>query len=271
MSSHQPPTRIAVFCGSSPGASNTHTLAARALAESFHRHSIHLVYGGGTSGLMGEVARTLVTLSGKDAVTGVIPSSLLGIERPKDEDESHGNGKGKEKAKEKKLPRNWARRMGLPGTSGAAEKKGVKAETSTEKGKEKAKLLLDSEYGAVTIVPDLQARKRLMMELVRDGGPGSGFVALSGGIGTLDELFEVMSWGQMGVHAKGVCVLNVGGFWDGILQWIEKALEEKFVRERGEGRKVLGEVKEAGKVVGWLAEYDEGRRREREGKERGGL
>ncbi len=263
-----PPARIAVFCGSSPGASLTHTLAARTLAQSFHRHSIHLVYGGGTTGLMGEIARTLVKLSGKDAVTGVIPSSLLGVERPRDEDVAKGKGKGKET--EKHLPRNWARRMGLTvGGGGNGVAKGKKAEAKVE-GEEKAKLLLDNEYGHVTIVSDLQARKKLMMELVRDGGPGSGFVALSGGIGTVDELFEVVSWGQMGVHARGVCVLNVEGFWDGVLRWIEKAMEEKFVRERGEGRKVLGDVREAGGVVGWLAEYDKRRRAEREGKERRG-
>ncbi|KAI4268235.1 MAG: hypothetical protein L6R38_007914, partial [Xanthoria sp. 2 TBL-2021] len=197
-----PPTRIAVFCGSFPGASLTHTLAARSLAQSFHAHSIHLVYGGGTAGLMGEVARTLVKLSGKDAVTGVIPSSLLGVERPKDGDEAQE--KGKEKEVEKKLPRAWARRMGLTG-AGEGKGKEPKAEKSEAKvgEKEKAKLLLDNEYGHVSIVPDLQARKKLMMELVRDGGPGSGFVALSGGIGTIDELFEVVSWGQMGVHARG--------------------------------------------------------------------
>ncbi|KAL8750993.1 MAG: hypothetical protein Q9199_006711, partial [Rusavskia elegans] len=222
-----PPTRIAVFCGSSPGASLAHTLAARSLAQSFHAHSIHLVYGGGTTGLMGEVARTLVKLSGKDAVTGVIPSSLLGVERPRDAEEVKGMSKGKEKGK--KLPRNWARRMGLSGGE-AVGGKVAKAEKSEMKvgGDEKAKLLLDNEYGRVTIVPDLQARKKLMMELVRDGGPGSGFVALSGGIGTVDELFEVVSWEQMGVHARGVCVLNIEGYWDGVLGWIEKAMEEKF-------------------------------------------
>ncbi|KAL8668391.1 MAG: hypothetical protein Q9168_006974, partial [Polycauliona sp. 1 TL-2023] len=193
MSSPKPPTRIAVFCGSSPGASQTHTLAARALAQSFHTHSIHLVYGGGTSGLMGELARTLVSLSGKDSVTGVIPSSLLGIERPKEDEK--GKAKVQEKEKERKLPRNWARRMGLTGGgsgSGTAAtangaKKGKEKEAQTP---EKAQLLLNSEYGSVTIVPDLQARKKLMMELVRSGGPGSGFLALSGGIGTVDELFE---------------------------------------------------------------------------------
>ncbi|KAL8877146.1 MAG: hypothetical protein Q9198_004789 [Flavoplaca austrocitrina] len=256
-----PPTRIAIFCGSSPGASHAHTHAARALAETFHQHSIHLVYGGGTSGLMGEIARTLVKLSGKDAVTGVIPSSHIGVERPADEDQGEVEGKGK--GKERKLPRNWARRMGLAGSSsGAVGNKGMKGVKVDED--EKAKLLLDSEYGHVTIVSDLQARKKLMMELVRDGGPGSGFVALSGGIGTVDELFEVVSWSQMGVHARGVCVLNVGGFWDGILTWIGKAIEERFVRERGEGRKVLGNLKEAEEVVAWLRKYDEERRKEKE-------
>ena len=210
---------------------------------------------------MGEVARTLVKLSGKDAVTGVIPTSHIGVERPADGDV--GEGKGKAKEMEKKLPRNWARRMGLAGSSsGAGGGKGVNG--VKVEGDERAKLLLDSEYGHVTIVSDLQARKKLMRELVRDGGPGSGFVALSGGIGTVDELFEVVSWSQMGVHARGVCVLNVGGFWDGILTWIEKAIQEKFVRERGEGRKVLGDVKKPGEVVAWLRSYDEGRRREKE-------
>lgn len=135
-----PPTRIAVFCGSSPGASLTHTLAARSLAQSFHAHSIHLVYGGGTTGLMGEVAGTLVKLSGKDAVTGVIPSSLLGVERPRDAEEVKGKSKGKEKGK--KLPRNWARRMGLSGGEAAGGKgaKGPKAEAKVG-GDEKARCM----------------------------------------------------------------------------------------------------------------------------------
>ncbi|KAL8789404.1 MAG: hypothetical protein Q9213_001161 [Squamulea squamosa] len=264
MSSHTP-TRICVFCGSTPGASPSHTLAAMVLAQSLHKHSIHLVYGGGTTGLMGEVARTLVKLSGKDSVMGVIPSSLLGVERPEEDWTSAKKGKGK--GKEGKLPMNWARRMGLAGGSGGGGGggKGVQGPSKEET----SKLLLDDEFGHVMIVPDLQARKKKMMELVRDGGPGSGFVALSGGIGTIDELFEVMSWNQRGVHARGVCVLNVDGFWDGIFAWIEKAMKEKFIRERAKSRPVLGNVVQPEGVVTWLRHYDEARGKEREEKMKG--
>ncbi|KAL8916383.1 MAG: hypothetical protein Q9172_006325 [Xanthocarpia lactea] len=249
-----PPTRIGLFCGSKAGASPAHILAARALAESMHAHSIHLVYGGGTTGLMGEVARTLVKLSGKDSVMGVIPSTLLGVERPGENPAT--------KNEKHSLPRNWARRMGLG--SGAAGASGKAAEPPSPE--ETSKLLLDSEFGHVLIVSDLQLRKKKMMELVRDGGPGSGFVALSGGIGTIDELFEVISWGGHGAHARGVCVLNVEGFWDGIIEWIKKGMEEDFVREKEVGRTILGNVKKAEDVVEWLRWYDEMRMKEREEK-----
>ncbi|KAL8931363.1 MAG: hypothetical protein Q9216_007223, partial [Gyalolechia sp. 2 TL-2023] len=197
------PTRICLFCGSTAGASPSHLIAARSLAKTMHQHSIQLVYGGGTTGLMGEVARKLVKLSGQDAVIGVIPSSLLGKERP----DAGGAGEKEEKPK---LPGNWAKRMGL------TSNKGDKSKHDTPTEDEKAKLLLNAEYGHVLIVPDIQARKMRMMELTRDGGPGSGFVALSGGIGTIDELMEMVSLNNMGAHRRGACVLNVEGFWDAL-------------------------------------------------------
>lgn len=238
MASSIVPTRICVFCGSKPGASPAHLASARALAQAMHDHSIHLVYGGGTTGLMGEVARTLVRLSGKDAVMGVTPSQLLEMERP---EASHAKNEGKAK----KLPGSWAKRMGL---TGGGDKAAVD---------EDAKLLLNEEYGHVTIVRDIQVRKKYMMELVRDGGPGSGFVALGGAIGTMEELMEVVSWNQMGAHRRGSCILNVEGYWDGVLQWIDKVIEEKFAGENV--RHILGSVTEAGEVIGWLKGYEEGR------------
>ncbi|KAL9597567.1 MAG: hypothetical protein Q9219_005069 [cf. Caloplaca sp. 3 TL-2023] len=241
MASSQVPIRIGLFCGAGPGVSPAHLAAARSLAQAMHAHSIHLVYGGGTTGLMGEVARTLVKLSGKDAVIGVIPSSLMGTERP---------GAPSTEKDAKKIPKNWARRMGITGKAGKA---------TTAEG-EKAKLLWNQEYGHVEIVPDLQARKKKMMELVREGGPGSGFVALSGGIGTLDELVELMSWNKMGVHKRGICVFNVNGFWDGLLGWVDKAFQEGFIREQRS--QLLGSVTAAEEVIGWLRGYEEGRARE---------
>ncbi|KAL8935341.1 MAG: hypothetical protein Q9211_004749 [Gyalolechia sp. 1 TL-2023] len=246
MASTQPPTRICLFCGASPGASPAHLKAANSLAKTMHTHGVHLVYGGGTTGLMGEVARTLVELSGKDAVIGVIPSSLLGEKRP---DAASPKDEGGRKVK---LPGNWATRMGFP-----SSKAGKRDLEPTEH--ERARLLLEERYGPVIMVPDLPARKKKMMELTRAGGPGSGFVALSGGIGTIDELMEVLEWKRKGAHRMGACVLNVGGFWDGLLGWMEKAAEEHFVR--GDSRQVLGSVTEPEEVVGWLKGYEEGRGR----------
>ena len=195
------PTRIAVFCGAAAGNKLSHLTAARSLAEAMHANSIHLVYGGGTEGMMGEIAKTLVKLSGKDSVIGVIPSSMLDVERPlKDRDE--------------KLPKNWRRRMGLGGPS------------KTQEAKE-----YDEEYGPIVIVKDLQARKKLMMELVRDAGEGSGFVALSGGFGTKDEIMEMVTWRQRKLHARGSVRYSVDGFWEGELRWLDKAVKEGFVRE----------------------------------------
>ncbi len=68
-------------CGASDGKDPIHLEAARSLAQSFHKHGIKLVYGGGTVGVMGELASTLVSLSGPDAVHGIIPRALLRYER----------------------------------------------------------------------------------------------------------------------------------------------------------------------------------------------
>lgn len=91
--------KICVFCGSSPGKSPgklssleyfvlarvdfnlAHLAAARSLAQAMAANNISLVYGGGTVGLMGELARTLVAISGPDAVHGVIPAPLVKYER----------------------------------------------------------------------------------------------------------------------------------------------------------------------------------------------
>lgn len=88
-----------------------------------------------------------------------------------------------------------------------------------------------SVYGRTTVVKDMHTRKYLMAKEVADSGPGSGFVALSGGYGTMEELMEVTTWNQLNIHQMGVCVLNVDGFWDGLLAWINTAVEGGFVRK----------------------------------------
>jgi uncharacterized protein (TIGR00730 family) len=56
------------------------------------------------------------------------------------------------------------------------------------------------------------------------------FVALPGGFGTMDELFEALTWSQLGIHAKRCGLLDVGGYWQPLLAWVEQAEREGFVR-----------------------------------------
>lgn len=75
-------------------------------------------------------------------------------------------------------------------------------------------------------VPDMHARKQRMAEL------GDAFVALPGGIGTLEELFEIWTWQQLGLHAKPVALFNVAGFWDPLLHMIDHMAAQGFVRRQ---------------------------------------
>jgi uncharacterized protein (TIGR00730 family) len=88
-----------------------------------------------------------------------------------------------------------------------------------------------AKYGRTTVVKDMHTRKMLMAEEVFAGGPGSGFIGLSGGYGTMEEIFETTTWNQLGIHQKGICLLNIGGYWDGIVQWLDKSVEEGFVKQ----------------------------------------
>jgi uncharacterized protein (TIGR00730 family) len=73
------------------------------------------------------------------------------------------------------------------------------------------------------VSPTIHERKRRMYELA------DGYIALPGGYGTLDELFETLTWAQIGEHAKPVGLLNVNGYYDPLLVMLDRALEEKFL------------------------------------------
>ncbi|MBA4503731.1 LOG family protein [Marinobacterium marinum] len=77
---------------------------------------------------------------------------------------------------------------------------------------------------ALEVVPDMHARKARMAELA------DAFVALPGGVGTLEELFEVWTWGQLGHHAKPVILYNVGGFYDRLLEFVHSMETEGFIK-----------------------------------------
>jgi uncharacterized protein (TIGR00730 family) len=75
------------------------------------------------------------------------------------------------------------------------------------------------------VVGSMHERKALMAEL------SDAFVALPGGIGTLEELFEVYTWAQLGLHRKPCALLNVEGYYDGIADFLTQAVAERFLRE----------------------------------------
>ena len=79
------------------------------------------------------------------------------------------------------------------------------------------------------VVASMHERKALMAEL------SSGFIALPGGWGTWEELFEVLTWGQLGLHAKPCGLLNAGGYFDGLLAFMAHAMQEGFVRPEQNG------------------------------------
>ena len=73
------------------------------------------------------------------------------------------------------------------------------------------------------VVPSMHARKALMAEL------SDGFIALPGGLGTFEELFEIATWGQLGIHRKPVGVLNVAGYYDPLVALLDHSVREGFV------------------------------------------
>lgn len=129
---------------------------------------IRLVYGAGSHGLMGEVARAVLSAGGH--VTGIIPESLTSRENPlRDLDE-------------------------------------------------------------MIITRDLHERKMLMFK------KADAFVALPGGIGTLEELVEQLTWVQLRHHDKPVVVVNVENYWDPLLHLFDQMRRERFIRDGLEPR-----------------------------------
>lgn len=90
--------------------------------------------------------------------------------------------------------------------------------------------LKDAEVGhsgltRLEVVDGMHARKARMAEL------SDAFIALPGGLGTLEELFEVWTWGQLGYHAKPLGLLEVNGFFDPLLTFLDHLVQERFVRQ----------------------------------------
>ena len=159
--------RICVFAGSSLGAHPEYVAAARELGRTLARDGIGLVYGGGSIGLMGVLADSVLDASGE--VIGVIPQRLATRE------------------------------------------------------------IAHQQLADLRVVGSMHERKALMAELA------DGFIALPGGLGTLEELLEVTTWAQLGLHAKPIGLLDVRGYFAPLITLIERAVAEGFVAAENSG------------------------------------
>ncbi|KAL8060110.1 hypothetical protein ABFX02_02G002800 [Erythranthe guttata] len=154
--------RVCVFCGSSSGKRECYREAALELGQELVAKRLDLVYGGGSIGLMGLVAKAVH--AGGGHVLGVIPRTLVG-----------------------------------------KEKTGVTV-------------------GELRVVADMHQRKA---EMARHSDC---FIALPGGYGTLEEVLEVIAWAQLGIHDKPVGLLNVDGYYNFLLTFIDKAVDDGFIK-----------------------------------------
>ena len=153
--------KIAVYCGSSPGKNPAFQQAAVQLGKVLAEREITLVYGGGSVGLMGILAQSVIDQGGQ--VIGVIPKAIADME------------------------------------------------------------VAFTDIQDLRVVEDMHTRKALMAELA------DAFIALPGGMGTIEELTEILTWAQLGFHEKPCGILNIEGYYDGLVDFLENSFDQEFV------------------------------------------
>jgi uncharacterized protein (TIGR00730 family) len=125
------------------------------------------------------------------------------------------------------------RGLGIVYGGGSVGLMGVLADTALAAGAEvigvipaplASKELAHAALSELRVVESMHERKATMNAL------SDGFVALPGGLGTFEETLEVLTWAQLGIHAKPVGVLNIAGYYDGLLRWLAHAVGEGFIR-----------------------------------------
>jgi len=154
--------QVCVYCGSGAGEDPAYAESARVLGHALAKAGIRLVYGGGSVGLMGIIARSV--LDGGGEVTGIIPRFL--------------------EKRERVFP----------------------------------------DVSDLIVTENMHERKMLMFERA------DAFVALPGGIGTLEEYIEQLTWVQLGQHQKPVLLANIAGFWQPLIDLLDHMRAENFIR-----------------------------------------
>jgi uncharacterized protein (TIGR00730 family) len=153
---------ICVYCGSGPGTNPKFVEVTREFGRILAENGVRLVYGGGSVGLMGALAKSVVEHGG--SVTGIIPDFLTERE------------------------------------------------------------FMFKEAQEMIVTRDMHERKRLMFERA------DAFVALPGGIGTLEETVEQMTWAQLGRHKKPILLANIERFWDPLCGLLNHMRDLQFIR-----------------------------------------
>lgn len=77
----------------------------------------------------------------------------------------------------------------------------------------------------LVVVKDMHERKKMMYDL------SDAFLIFPGGMGTLDELFEILTWKQLGLHAKPIAILNINGYYDDLLKFLDHAVSQGLIKE----------------------------------------
>lgn len=103
------------------------------------------------------------------------------------------------------------------------------------------------EVTELRIVKSMHERKAMMSEL------SEGFIAMSGGIGTLEEFFEAWTWAQLGIHNKPIGILNVDGYYDRLIDFINNSVEQEFVNKNNLDMIVLD--KDAKNLIGKMKDF----------------
>ena len=152
---------VCVYCGSNAGTEPIFGEAAGQFGKILAENGVRLIYGGGSVGLMGILADSVLAHGGK--ATGIIPEFLTERERP--------------------------RRLGQE----------------------------------LIVTRGMHERKRTMFDRA------DAFVAMPGGIGTLEELVEQLTWAQLGRHSKPILIANINGYWDPLLTLFAHMRERAFV------------------------------------------
>jgi len=93
--------------------------------------------------------------------------------------------------------------------------------------------LLHTGLTELKVVQTMHQRKALMAEL------SEGFLALPGGYGTLEELFEVITWSQLGLHRKPIGLLNTAGFFTSLVEFLDRGIKDGFIREQERGHLIV--------------------------------